>query len=93
LGFNNPVYFVSCFNILYYKIMEEYRVFPTRLVLDWRKRHQARAAVQLQIETILDRLPEVYDRNLYSQKCQLVYQHVYDSYYGAGKSLYVSITV
>lgn len=60
-----------------------------RLVLDWRKRQQTRAAVQLQIETILDRLPEVYDQTLYNQKCQLVYQHVYDSYYGAGRSVYV----
>ena len=59
-----------------------------RLVLDWRKQQQTRAAVQLQIETILDRLPEVYDQNLYHQKCQAVYQHVYDSYYGDGRSIY-----
>lgn len=59
-----------------------------RLVLDWRKRQQTRAGVQLQIETILDKLPEVYDKNLFNQKCQLIYQHVYDSYFGAGKSIY-----
>jgi type I restriction enzyme, R subunit len=60
-----------------------------RLVLDWRKRQQSRAAVQLEIETMLDRLPETYDKDLYDQKCQQVYQHVYDSYYGAGRSIYV----
>jgi type I restriction enzyme R subunit len=59
-----------------------------RLVLDWRKRQQSRAAVQLQIETILDKLPEIYDKPLYDHKCQVVYQHVYDSYYGAGRSIY-----
>ena len=33
-------------------------------------------------------MPATYDTDLYQQKCQLVYQHVYDSYYGAGKSIY-----
>ena len=50
-----------------------------RLVLDWRKRQQTRASVQVAICDILDRLPEAYDPNLYQQKFQLVYQHVYDS--------------
>jgi len=59
-----------------------------RLVLDWRKRQQSRAAVQLEIEKVLDKLPEVYDQPLYEAKCQVVYQHVYDSYYGAGRSIY-----
>lgn len=59
-----------------------------RLVLDWRKRQQTRAAVQLTIQEILDKLPEKYDRSLYTIKCQAVYQHIYDSYYGLGKSLY-----
>ncbi len=59
-----------------------------RLVLDWRKHQQTRAAVELKIQQKLDELPEVYDRNLYQAKCELVYQHVYDSYYGAGKSIY-----
>lgn len=59
-----------------------------RLVLDWRKRQQSRAAVQQQIEIILDKLPNVYDKPIYEQKCQVVYQHVYDSYSGAGRSIY-----
>jgi type I restriction enzyme R subunit len=59
-----------------------------KLVLDWRKRQQTRAAVQVTIATILDRLPEAYDPELYRQKCGVVYQHVYDAYYGAGKSIY-----
>jgi type I restriction enzyme R subunit len=59
-----------------------------RLVLDWRKHQQTRAQVQLQIETTLDKLPDIYDKDLYDRKCQLVYQHVYDSYYGDKKSVY-----
>jgi type I restriction enzyme R subunit len=60
-----------------------------RLVLDWRKKQQTRAAVQLTIQNILDKLPETtYPTSLYQQKCELVYQHVYDSYAEAGKSIY-----
>jgi len=59
-----------------------------RLVLDWRKHQQTRAAVELKIQEKLDELPEVYDIGLYQAKCERVYQHVYDSYYGAGKSIY-----
>ena len=58
-----------------------------RLVLDWRKKQSARAAVRLEIEEALDRLPEIYTRELYTQKCELVYQHVYDSYYGLGRGI------
>jgi type I restriction enzyme, R subunit len=59
-----------------------------RLVLDWRKKQQTRAGVQLVIEQILDKLPSVYTPELYQTKCGAVYQHVYDSYYGPGKSIY-----
>ncbi|MGQ0600826.1 MAG: type I restriction endonuclease subunit R, partial [Anaerolineales bacterium] len=59
-----------------------------RLVLDWRKRQQARAAVRLAIAEALDQLPDRYTKELYDQKCEAVYQHVYDSYFGAGRSVY-----
>lgn len=59
-----------------------------RLVLDWRKRQQTRALVQVAIEEVLDKLPSVYTKELYDQKCAAVYQHVYDSYLGEGKSVY-----
>ncbi len=60
-----------------------------RLVLDWRKQQQARAAVKLAIEDALDRgLPTAYSPDIFKQKCEAVYLHVYDSYYGAGRSLY-----
>ena len=59
-----------------------------RLVLDWRKKQQTRAFVQLTIEQVLDKLPETYSTEIYQQKCGMVYQHVYDSYAGPGKSIY-----
>jgi len=59
-----------------------------KLVLDWRKRQQSRAGVRLAIEQILDKLPQRFTQKLYLLKCDLVYQHIYDSYYGLGQSVY-----
>jgi type I restriction enzyme R subunit len=60
-----------------------------KLVLDWRKRQQTRADVLLTIRTILDKeLPRSYTPDLFQQKCDFLYQHIYDSYYGAGKGIY-----
>ncbi len=51
-----------------------------KLVLDWRKRQQARATVRLCIEDLLDHLPEKFDKAVYQQKCDAVYQYVFDTY-------------
>ena len=59
-----------------------------KFVLDWRKHQQSRAAVRVTIEKILDRLPQCYTRGLYQQKCDLVYQHIYDSYFGSDQNVY-----
>jgi len=59
-----------------------------KLVLDWRKEQQTRAAVRLAVEETLDRLPEKYTRQTYAQKCDAVYQHVFDSYWDDGHSVY-----
>jgi type I restriction enzyme R subunit len=60
-----------------------------KLTLDWRKHHQTRAAVRVAIEQFLDkRLPDAYTQAVFSQKCQAIYQHVYESYYGEGRSVY-----
>ncbi|MBZ0285032.1 MAG: type I restriction endonuclease subunit R [Anaerolineae bacterium] len=60
-----------------------------KLVLDWRKRQQARAAVKQTIEVMLDRgLPEQFNQDLYTAKCELIYQHIYEAYFGAGQSIY-----
>lgn len=60
-----------------------------KLVLDWRKKQQTRAEVLYTIKTVLDEmLPRSYIPKLYNEKCNRVYQHIYDSYYGSGKSVY-----
>jgi type I restriction enzyme R subunit len=61
-----------------------------KLVLDWRKRQQARASVRTTIQDALDRLPPAYTQDLYQQKCDDVYQHIYDAYYGSNRSLYAT---
>ena len=61
-----------------------------KLVLDWKKRQSTRAAVRYTIETLLDELPRTYTPDLYQQKCELIYQHVFDSYSGQGKGLYAA---
>lgn len=63
-----------------------------KLVLDWRKREQSRSSVRVSIEEILDgSLPRIYDRALFSRKCESIYQHIFDSYSGPGKSIYTSL--
>ena len=62
-----------------------------KLVLDWRKRQQTRAAVKVTIEQILDEtLPRAFTPSLFKSKSEAIFQHVYDSYYGAGKSVYTA---
>lgn len=58
------------------------------LVIDWRARQQSRAAVRLAIEESLDLLPDVYSKELFDDKCDVVYRHVYDSYADAEHSIY-----
>jgi type I restriction enzyme R subunit len=59
------------------------------LTLDWRKRVDARARVQLAIEDILDEgLPRAYTPELYQGKCKAVFEHVYENYVGSGVSVY-----
>jgi type I restriction enzyme R subunit len=60
-----------------------------KLILDWRKRQQARAQVRVTIEKVLDKgLPAVYTAKIYETKAAAVFEHVYECYYGAGKSVY-----
>jgi type I restriction enzyme R subunit len=60
-----------------------------KLVIDWRKRQQSRAAVKLSIGECIDHLPQRYVTE-YEAACQAIYQHVYDSYFGEGSSIYAS---
>jgi type I restriction enzyme R subunit len=62
-----------------------------KLVLDWRKKQQAREGVRLSIREALDTLPQVYSKDVYDAKCDLVYQHVFDSYFDDGRSVYTLV--
>ena len=42
------------------------------------------------IEVTLDRLPDVFSIDMYREKVERVYQHVYDSYFGEGRSVYAA---
>ncbi len=59
-----------------------------KLVLDWRKKQEKRASVKLCIEEMLEKLPSVFTPEIYHQKCNLIYQHVYEAYYGSGSGIY-----
>jgi len=59
------------------------------LVLDWKKKQQTRAAVEVAIHGEFDAgLPDAYDPKTYSEKCARVFQHIYECYQGAGRSIY-----
>jgi type I restriction enzyme R subunit len=59
-----------------------------KLILDWKKKQATRAAVRYTIETVLDELPRTYTPEIYQTKCDVVYQHVFDSYAGRGGGYY-----
>ena len=59
-----------------------------KLVLDWRKRQQSRAAVRIVIEDMIWRLPERYTDKMCHRKSAQIYQHVYDNYWGEGRNIY-----
>jgi type I restriction enzyme R subunit len=61
----------------------------TNLVIDWRKRQQSRAQVRVTIEVELDNgLPRAYTPELFKAKTEALFQHFYDSYQDASKSIY-----
>jgi type I restriction enzyme R subunit len=60
--------------ILYDKLVEGI------LTLDWRKKQEKKAEVQVAIKTILnDGLPQVYDKRIFDDKRSAIYDYVYDS--------------
>ncbi len=59
------------------------------LVIDWRRRADARARVQLAIEDALDEgLPRAYTPETYKAKCSALFEHLYESYQGDGESVF-----
>ena len=65
-----------------------------KLVLDWWKRQQTRAAVLTTIRRTLGKeLPEKpYTNAIYDAKCELAYTHIFESYGGGGREIYAGGT-
>ena len=62
-----------------------------KLILDWRKKQQAQAAVKKTVrDTLRQELPPAYSQQLRELKWQEIFQHIYESYDGDGKSIYVA---
>lgn len=59
-----------------------------KLVIDWRNRQQSRAEINVAIKEALMNLPDCYTPEMISNKRESVYQHIFDSYYGEGQSVY-----
>lgn len=62
-----------------------------KLVLDWRKKLRTRADVFATVKTVLDDLPRIYTPDIYQEKCDLVYRHIFDAYQGEGHSKYETV--
>ena len=61
------------------------------MVLDWRKHQMTRAGVQVAIGVVVEGLPEMYEQELFDEKVERVYEHVYDAYLGEEKSVYTRV--
>jgi type I restriction enzyme R subunit len=59
-----------------------------RLVLDWRRKVETREAARGFIKDILDELPDPYDQEIWERKADLVFNHIFASYYDDGHSVY-----
>ena len=60
-----------------------------RLVLDWRRRAQSKAAVQAASGKALDEaLPDAYGPDLFEQRVDAVFDHIYGSYFDDGTTVY-----
>ena len=56
-----------------------------KLILDWREKQQARAAVMQTLKLEMRRLPAPFTKDIRGEKMARAYAHVYDHYFGAGQ--------
>jgi type I restriction enzyme R subunit len=59
-----------------------------RLVLDWRKKVETREAARVLVKEVLDELPDAYDPETWERKTEIVFNHIFASYYDDGGSVY-----
>lgn len=59
------------------------------LVLDWRKKSGSQAKIRVFLEESMDKaLPSHVDEDVWQQKCDLGFDHIYSSYFDNGSSVY-----
>ena len=62
------------------------------LVLVGRQKLQARAKVRIEIENVLhEGLPRAYSKETYEKKCGALFEHVFESYQGEGRSAFSGV--
>jgi type I restriction enzyme R subunit len=62
------------------------------LVLVGRQKLQARAKVRIEIENVLhEGLPRAYSKETYEEKCGALFEHVFESYQGEGRSAFSGV--
>ena len=59
-----------------------------RLVLDWRRKAETREAARGLVKDILDELPDAYDPEVWERKAEIVFNHIFASFYDDGGSVY-----
>jgi type I restriction enzyme, R subunit len=64
------------------------RHIEEKLVLDWRKKAETREAARVLVKDILDELPDAYDPETFDRKCEIVFNHIFASYFDDGRSVY-----
>lgn len=60
-----------------------------KLILDWRRYQQSRAAVRVHIEAVLDTtLPDAFDANAFEKVADDVFEHVFEAYARDGRNIF-----
>jgi type I restriction enzyme, R subunit len=59
-----------------------------RLVLDWRRKAETRESARSLVKDILDELPDTYGKELWEQKADIVFDHIFASYRDDGGNVY-----
>jgi type I restriction enzyme, R subunit len=61
------------------------------IVLNWRQKSAARSQLKLTIEDVLDSgLPRAYSKEIYEQKCTVLFEHFYENYPEQAVSTYAA---
>ena len=58
------------------------------ITLDWRKKGPTRGAVSSCIKDTLDGLPEIFEKEVYDEKCRDTFTHIFENYYDNKQSTY-----